>query len=1134
VTVDAGLLASDRTARADALDISRSFIVQAPAGSGKTELLIQRYLCLLATAQEPEEVVAITFTRKAAAEMQLRVVAALDRAQRGDEGSAAHEKTTLSAARAILARDAERNWHLRESPRRMRIQTLDAFCASITRMLPISSGLGGAMSTVADADMQRLYREAAVASLDWLPGDDSRAVALQRVLQHLDNNVPAYVEYLAGMLMKRDQWLELTGIGGGDNPDTVRAALEAVIEQQVCAHLALINAQFQQVGTAEHRQLLRYAGENLERSGTGTHPLCSLADSAWPASQATDVVTWRAIANALLKADGDIRISVDVRDGFPKEGKAEKDTFKAWLQELQDVPGLREQLQTISQLPDTRYRDEQWQVMLALFEVLPLAVAELRRLFAERGMNDHVEVAQAARTALGSTDDPGELAMLMDYRIRHLLVDEMQDTSIGQYRLLSQLTAGWEPGDGRTLFCVGDPMQSIYRFRDAEVGQFIAARQHGIGEMPLESLVLRQNFRSGEVLVDWFNRTFATVLPRTDDIATGAISYSPSVAVAERTGQGKVTVYPLIDAGPEDEARCSADVIEQCLQQDDGTRVAVLVRSRTQLPDLLADLRRRQIPCEAIEIDRLTDLPEIVDLLALTRALSHDGDRLAWLALLRAPWVGLCWADIHALVRNDRDSTVFEFANDKERLATLSADGRRRLQGFLERLQAVTRTHAARGLRERIECTWLSLGGAACLRDAEQLENAYRYFDALGNLEVGGTLADVAVLEQQLDEERVSSPGDAHTRVQVMTMHKAKGLQFDHVVLHGLGRTTGSGSKDVLAWLPVTAADGSGSLIISPLGARSELEKDPLHRFIEQSAKESERLELDRLLYVACTRAIHSLHLIGSVATVKKGSALGRPKKDSLLVRLWPILEADFTAAFAAHTGQAGTEAADDDEPVFVEPQIRRMAGAWQVPDLPAAPPAIVQFEPPVETTVDYYWVGSAARHAGTIVHRWLQKMAEGKVPGTAAPPNLEAVSRRWALALGVPGDELDLVIERVRNSLHAVLADERGRWLLTGEGFAELRLSGIARGKTVNVVIDRVRIDDGVHWLVDYKTSTHEGGDLAGFIAQEVARYQHQLRRYREIYSGFADEPVRTALYFPLLQEFVEVDPEHSPGQGD
>lgn len=1120
------LLTADHQARADAVDVTRSFIVQAPAGSGKTELLIQRYLFLLATVSEPEEVVAITFTNKAAAEMRHRVAHALERAADGGTGDAEHEQRTLSAAARILQRDRKYNWRLRESPRRMRIMTMDAFCASVTRMLPVSSHLGGSMSTVADAQMKRLYSEAAIATLDWLPLGDARAAKLERVLRHLDNNVGDYVSYLAKMLAKRDQWIPFTGPGATDNADQVRAALEATIDDQVRAHLHIVRKVFCELGTQQHRELLRYAGKNLQEKSGAEHALAELDVVAWPEATSDNVDLWRAIASVLLKLDGDIRVSVDVRSGFPAKDDGEKTAFKEWLLVLQEQRGLKEQLATVQLLPDATYRDEQWQVMLALFDVLPLAVAELQRLFAERGVNDHVEVAQAASKALGNADEPGELSMLLDYRISHLLVDEMQDTSISQYQLLSKLTAGWEPGDGRTLFCVGDPMQSVYRFRDAEVGQFIAARKHGIGTLNLDSLILRQNFRSGAELVAWFNTTFERVLPREDDVATGAISYSPSVPVESRAGEGIVEIHPLIDAGMEEEAACSASVIESCLRKNSDHNVAVLVRSRSQLPKLLDILRRKNISCQAIEIDRLTDLPEVIDLLALTRALCHEGDRIAWLAMLRAPWVGLSWSDIHALVKNDSRSTVSELCSDGERLLALSPDGRSRLQRFLQSLEPFVVAHGTRSLRERIERAWLTFGGPACLQSPEQVENAYRYLDVIGKLELGGTIQDIATLEQQLDEERVSSHGDEHTRVQVMTMHKAKGLQFDHVVLHGLGRTTGGSNKDVLAWLPVTAEDGASGMIISPLGPRTAVEKDPLHRFIEQSARDSDRLELDRLLYVACTRAIHSLHLVGSVGTRKKGAELGAPFRESLLYRLWPLVEQHYEAAFAAGAGEDTAAVFETDEPVFMAAEIRRMEQPWKVPSIPEPPPAVVVRPTSDAREVDYYWVGSAARHAGTIVHRWLQKMADGSLANDGLPADLDAVSGRWARSLGVPDNDLEGVLDRVRLAVESALNDEQGRWLLSGAGYSELRLGGVHDGEVVNIVIDRVRVaEDGVHWLVDYKTSTHEGGNLSGFLEQEVARYLPQLRLYRAIYSGITDAELRTALYFPLLQKFIEVD---------
>ncbi|NNE59736.1 MAG: UvrD-helicase domain-containing protein, partial [Woeseia sp.] len=454
--IDAKLLQADQEARNAALDVSRSFIVQAPAGSGKTELLIQRYLFLLATVALPEEVVAITFTRKAASEMQLRVIEALRRADAGEQGDAEHDKLTLSAAREILRLDDKLEWRLLESPHRMRIQTLDAFCASITRLLPVTSGLGGAMNTSADADMERLYREAATATLDWLANEDSGRDAFERVLEHLDYNVGAYVTYLAQMLAKRDQWLKFTGAGGVSNPAAVRKQLESTLAAQVAARLDALYRRFTKLGAANERRLLRYAGEQLEIKNGAPHPLAALDDKQWPPADPANVAIWRAIANQLLvKSKDELRKTVTVNDGFPAKDNGEKKAFREWLADLRGEDELPELLGLVRQLPDPVYDEDQWRVLVALFDVLPLAVGELQRLFAERNVTDHVQVAIAAGTALGSTEDPSDLALLLDYRIRHLLVDEMQDTSTRQYRLLELITAGWQADDGRTLFCVG-------------------------------------------------------------------------------------------------------------------------------------------------------------------------------------------------------------------------------------------------------------------------------------------------------------------------------------------------------------------------------------------------------------------------------------------------------------------------------------------------------------------------------------------------------------------------------------------------------------------------------------------------------------------------------------------------------
>ena len=133
---------SDDAARSAALDVSRSFIVQAPAGSGKTELLIQRYLALLARVERPEAIVAMTFTRKAAGEIRERVVAALRDAASEAAPAEAHAAMTWRLARGVLQRDAALEWNLIAHPARLQVLTIDALCASLMRRAPLASKVG--------------------------------------------------------------------------------------------------------------------------------------------------------------------------------------------------------------------------------------------------------------------------------------------------------------------------------------------------------------------------------------------------------------------------------------------------------------------------------------------------------------------------------------------------------------------------------------------------------------------------------------------------------------------------------------------------------------------------------------------------------------------------------------------------------------------------------------------------------------------------------------------------------------------------------------------------------------------------------------------------------------------------------
>ncbi|MCH9693720.1 MAG: UvrD-helicase domain-containing protein [Gammaproteobacteria bacterium] len=1123
---DRDLMQGDLKARRDGLDVSRSFIVQAPAGSGKTELLIQRYLSLLGVVGEPEEILAITFTRKASAEMQLRVLDSLRKAQSGAEPNEAHERLTYRLASAALRRSTELEWHLLSNPRRMRIQTLDALNAAIARAKPMSApeSASGAR-VVVGVELRAIQRAAAVATLDWLAESGEMQEATREVLQHVDNNTGLYVSYLSQMLATRDQWLPFVGSGSlsGVQADELRRRFEDSLEFAVRDQLERVANHFSDANLSSVAKFFDYAAENLLKDGVAGNPVSELRGlTVLPEAEPRHLPAWQGVAELLLTQKDQFRKKVDKRQGFPAGGKDIKDRLHELLAALVNKDVIAMELGAVRSMPPVRYSDEQWNVLLALFRLLPLAVVELKRLFGEQGITDHTEIALSASEALGSAENPGDIALLLDYQVRHLLVDEMQDTSIAQYRMLEALTGGWEAGDGRSLFCVGDPMQSIYRFRNAEVGQFLLARESGIGHLTLEPLLLRRNFRSGSFLVDWFNTVFPQVLADSDDALRGAVRYSEAVSADHLEGLGDCVVHPVFGAEADTEAQAGAEVIQRTLDEFPDDDMVVLVRGRSQLPELLANLRAANIAYRAVEIDRLTDLPEIIEVTALARAAAHQGDRVAWLGILRAPWIGLSWSDLHALVRNDKHSTVWELLQKEARLTKISAKGRDAIERARDILGELVRSRRAETLRDLVERTWITLGGAAMRDDSSDIENVYRFFDVLAKLERAGSLLDVAELEAALDLEHVSRTEDA--RLQIMTMHKAKGLQFDHVLLFGLGRMPGRGDRNVLSWYDIPGEHGREQKIVSPVGPRAEVDNDPVHRYIELADRQKDNNEQARLLYVACTRARKSLHLMGNTAVSTDGETFRPPRSDSLLYRLWQAVEPQFEAAFESYRAMPATESEEE----WAYPQLKRLEPAFQLPVADPLPGIQVDDAlPPESREVEFYWVGNEARIAGTLVHRWLQRLTDDPVAlAECSEAQVETVSLRWLKELGLEADAAEGISTRIVAAVVATLDEAKGRWLLAGEGHAELELSGVIDDEIVSVVLDRVCIDeDGTHWIVDYKTSTHEGGNLEGFIDAEISRYRPQLARYAALYGDWAQAQVRSALYFPLLGRFAEVE---------
>jgi ATP-dependent exoDNAse (exonuclease V) beta subunit len=1114
---------SDAGARQAALDPARSFIVQAPAGSGKTELLIQRYLRLLATVGEPEEILAITFTRKAAGELQGRVLAAL--AAAADTAPAGgHARATWELARAAVARDQARGWRLQDHPARLRILTIDGWNAVLTRQLPLLSRFG--VQPAIASEPAELYEEAARRTLDWLEEDAAFSPAIAELLAHLDNDVNSVEALLAGLLPHRDQWLpKLPHVNATQSRATLEQALGREIEHQLARLKAAVPERF----AAELVALAARAGARLARQDKPSPITACTEITELPGSAPADVAAWCGLAEMLLTGKGEWRRTLDARQGFPRDMPEDKTHALGLLEALRDDDGLRAQLARARRLPPPRYADAQWTLLDALIQLLPVLAAELQAVFAVRGEVDYAEVALRALQALGGDEAPSDLALALDYRLRHILVDEFQDTSSSQYALLERLIAGWTPGDGRSLFLVGDPMQSIYRFREAEVGLFLRAQREGIGQLPLQSLALSVNFRSQAAMVAWVNGAFARIMPSTEDIADGAVRFAPATPHRTASPEPAVRTHPSFGASPAAEAEEVAELIAETRAQTPGATIAVLVRARPHLADIVPRLRLRGLSFRAVDIESLAARPPVQDLLALTRALLHPADRTAWLAVLRAPWCGLTLADLHALVSAAEERTMLALVESEEQCARLSIDGQRRLSRIATILGNAVAERRRAPLRRWVEGVWLALGGPAVARNALDLEDAAAYLELLEGLDDAGDCPAFDTLEERLQRLYSRPDPTAGEMLQVMTVHKAKGLEFDVVIVPGLGRTPRRGARSLLSWVERPRSGRVPDLLmapIKPVGADS----DPLGAFLGELDAEQECYEQARLLYVAATRARDRVHLFGhvDVKSAKDGTPImGKPRKDALLAHLWPAVKSDFTEAFnAGGARQLSVSAAENAS--AVQP-IRRLRLDWARPEPPPAVSVSLDLPAalPKEELIEFSWAGETARHVGVVIHRALAEITATSL--VSWTPNridsLREVFGDMLMARGVAADARADAAERVVQALTTMLEDATGRWILDqeqSEARSEYALSAWRDGRAITGVVDRTFVDaEGVRWIIDYKTSSHLGGDLEAFLEREVERYREKLESYAGLFKLREQRPIRLGLYFPLLGEF-------------
>jgi ATP-dependent exoDNAse (exonuclease V) beta subunit len=796
----------DAELRKAALNVRESFIVEAPAGSGKTEVLVRRILSLLLEVEHPRNILAITFTRKAAEEMHSRFQQILNARHIEDASKA-------DLVQQVQARIAEKNWAEADLDE-LNIMTIDALCARILNM----EGRFIDPQVAIISDYALLGDALMLALLEHLEHQDEYSAALATVFLYFGNQLEKIKNLLLGILSKRSEWLSVF-VSRKDQAVSVAAEMQATLQ-----HLY----------------------ENLWQKWQSLEPRTWTAEiNSWiglePKAQQL-----KKIAQLLLTKQGELRKRFDARLGLAPELKQayqalvtsllESEFLETWLIFLREAQALPDLATPPSVLVD------------ALIKILPLTAAHWQVLLREHHYRDFQEEALQALLSLSNTEIVSTALLRFEREVKHILVDEFQDTSRLQFRLLELITQTWQPGDGRTLFLVGDPMQSIYRFRDAKVELFLEAQQQGLGSIKLRPLRLQANFRSDPKIIEFINITLSRAFPKQADILTGAVTFTPSHA--EREYNDAPGVETLCFESREQEALALTQKIKALLAADPSAEIAVLARSRNHLTQIMQHLIREQLPLKAERWGNLLTAQVVLDLVSLTCALTHLGDRLAWMALLRSPMVGLNLDELLCIAAASRERTIWEVLSNSEQFSPELAKKIKTLVVTLTPL--LFNPHLL--LVTRVQQAFLALTQQYQFSDLEK-NMLQQYWAFL--LTVPMITSRLNFL-QELERLKLDYIIDG-AQVTLLTIHQAKGLEFDHVFLPHLNQGVRRDDPPLLRWEEFHL-EGQFHLLLG-LHKNYEGEVDPIYQYLSWLAKEENAHEQVRLLYVALTRAKKGLYL---------------------------------------------------------------------------------------------------------------------------------------------------------------------------------------------------------------------------------------------------------------------------------
>jgi ATP-dependent helicase/nuclease subunit A len=865
----------DAEARRHAVDPSQNVVLEASAGTGKTRVLVERYVNLLLAGVEPERILAITFTRKAAAEMRQRIVARLREAGRTSQ---------LSAAR----------WRdLRERLSDIAISTIDAFCLSLIREFPLEAGIDPGFDLADQTEIPRLVGQALDRALrigrhQAQTDDDVAMVFVQLPERRLRQGLAALVDR---RLVAVDVLRRFLDFGPRDLTPALACRRAADRLSGLLNHVAGGSRQFFDAGPLGHPQFAMLADDLTWFLTAEPRDYASRGDQA-----AFRMLVDR-VRSYFLTLDGTPRKAKGFgQSEFRKEHCASEAAWK-WHRDLVEAVAP-----SIEQIVRAFRRDLNVIVSRGVWRLFQIALTQYGQTLESHAALDFSEVLARAVGLLRQMEEFSQSRYKLEARYQHVLVDEFQDTNRAQWELMSLLVRSWGEGFGAaadalqpTIFLVGDRKQSIYGFRDAEAAMLeeaagFVARLRPDGQ-PRQAISV--SFRAVPELLTFVNDLFAEIASVSEAERRDAFRYSDHdrFPVDDATAEDDASVRLQPDgagavkflgaATIESAADGVAAEIAALLSSGADVRdrdtgiprrvkpadIAVVFRSRDSHREYEAALDRRGVPTYVYKGLGFFEADEIQDAISLLRFLASPTSNLRAAAFLRSRNVRLSEAAVIELRTNLAGALVD--AEPPSGIERLDAEDRVVLErvraaipGWLATVDRVTPSELLDGILRETAYAYEIRGP----RRAQARENLKKLRALIRKVENRG-YATLSRIAEFLDDLAVGDESnavlDAHDAVSLMTVHAAKGLEFPIVFVVNINRGTGGPRAPIRV-----LADGYGTPSVSIGDFESEADEDATAR---------DREETKRLLYVALTRARDRLY-VGAV--VKNGAF--KPGRGSL------------------------------------------------------------------------------------------------------------------------------------------------------------------------------------------------------------------------------------------------------------